>query len=280
MIKLLASDIDGTIIDKDNQISPYNIEAIKKLNNTNINFTLCTGKTYFMIKNFCKQINAGYGIFGNGTQIVDLKTGKEIIRNDLKSEDINFCIDVANKNNLYIHIYTDNKIISQGNLKYMAYRNYKLYKENMEFEIVEDLKEYIRLNNPSVLKLIISGENDLKNIKQEILQNKNLSVMQIKKYNQYKDKIINKEYEYLDVIPQSINKYNSLKQLCNYLNISNDEIMAIGDNINDIDMIEHAGIGVAIGGSYDEVIKKASYITKNSVKDGGFAEAVYKFIKF
>ena len=56
--------------------------------------------------------------------------------------------------------------------------------------------------------------------------------------------------------------------------------MAIGDNINDISMIENAGIGVAIGGCYSEVEKRATYITKNSAKDGGFAEAVYKFIKF
>lgn len=280
MIKLLASDIDGTIIDKDNRIATYNIEAIRKLNSKNINFTLCTGKTYFMIKDFCKQINANYGVFGNGTQIINLKTGEEIVRNALEKEDIETCIDIANKNNLYVHIYTDSRIISQGNLKYMAYRNYKLYKETIDFDIVDNLKQYVKLNSPSVLKLIISGRSDLNEIKQKILQNQNLDVMHIKKYNKYKDKIINEEYEYLDIVPKSINKYNSLKKLCNYLNIEKDEIMTIGDNINDIDMIENAGIGVAIGGSYEEVAKRASYVTKRSVKDGGFAEAVYKFIEF
>ena len=54
--------------------------------------------------------------------------------------------------------------------------------------------------------------------------------------------------------------------------------MTIGDNINDMEMIKHAGIGVAIGGSYEEVQKVASYVTKNTVKTGGFAEAVSKFI--
>lgn len=280
MIKLLASDIDGTIIDNDNQISPYNLEAIRKLNNKNVNFTLCTGKTYFMVKDFCKQMNAGYGIFGNGTQIINLKTGKEIIRNTLNQKDVIDCIDIANKNNLHIHIYIENKIVSQGSLKYMAYRNYKLYKENISFDVVDDLKQYININNPSILKLIISAEKDLGNIRKEILNNQNLAVMQIRKYNEYKDKIIDKEYEYLDIVPKCVNKYNSLKQLCDYLNIQKDEVMAIGDNMNDVGMIENAGIGVAIGGSYEEVIKKASYVTKNSAKDGGFAEAVYKFIEF
>lgn len=280
MIKLLVSDIDGTIIDRNNKISPYNIEAIKKLNVSNINFTLCTGKTYLMVKDFCKKTNAEYGIFGNGTQIINLKTGKEILRNTIQKIDVEKCIDIANKNNLYIHIYTDNKIISQGNLKYMAYRNFKLYKDNIEFEIVDNLKQYIKQNNVNVLKLIISGNSNLKRIKDKILGNQNLTALQIKKYNKYKDKIINEEYEYLDIAPKNVNKYNSLEQLRNYLNISNNEVMAIGDNINDIDMIEHAKIGVAICGSYEEVTKKASYVTEKTVQDGGFAEAVYKFIKF
>lgn len=179
MIKLLASDIDGTIIDKDNRISPYNIEVIKKLNNSNINFTLCTGKTYLMTKELCQKMNATYGVFGNGTQIINLKTGEEILRNALRKEDIEKCIDIANSNNLHVHIYTDNKIISQSSLSYMAYRNYKLYKDNIDFEVIEDLRQYINLNNPSILKLIISGNNDLCKIKQEILQNQNLAVMQI-----------------------------------------------------------------------------------------------------
>lgn len=267
MIKLLASDIDGTIIDKDNKIAPSNMEAIKKLNNLGINFTICTGKTYLMEKDFCKKINATYGIFGNGTQIINLKTGKEILRNVLSKRDIEKCLQIANKNNLHVHIYTDDKIIAQDELKYMAYRNYLLYGDNIKFEIVKNLNDYLKLNNMSIFKLIISGENNLIKVKNELLENQNISVMQIKKYNNYKDRIINKEYEYLDIIPKNVNKYNSLKQLCNYLNIRKDETMAIGDNINDIDMIKNAKIGVAIAGSYEEVKNEATYVTKNSAKD-------------
>lgn len=279
MIKLLASDIDGTIVYKDNKISSKNIEAIEKLNKTDIIFTICTGKTYLLMKELCKKINAKYGIFGNGTQIIDLKTGEELERNAIQKQEVEKCIDISNKNNLHVHIYTDNKIIAQDSLDYMAYRNYILYKGSINFEVVENLKQYIKEKKPSVLKLIISGEKDLSDIKQELSKDRNLTVTRIKKYNEYKDKIIEKEYEYLDIVPQNINKYSSLKRLCNYLNISKEEVMAIGDNINDIDMIENAKIGVAIGGCYEEIIKKASYVTKNSAKDGGFAEAINKFIK-
>ena len=65
MIKLLASDVDGTIVYNDNKISPKNIEAIEKLNKTDVIFTICTGKTYPIIKGMCSKFNASYGIFGN-----------------------------------------------------------------------------------------------------------------------------------------------------------------------------------------------------------------------
>ena len=278
MIKLIASDLDGTII-YNNKISSYDLEAINKLNNTNVDFAICTGKTYSMTKKLCEKLKATYGVFCNGTQIVNLKTGKEIFRNVITNDQAQKCIDIANKNNLHIHIYIDNKIVVQQKLKYMAYRNYKLYKEDLDFEIVESLKDYIKKENPSILKLIISSKNDLGYIKKEILEKEDLEVIQIKKYDKYKDEIINQEYEYLDVSPKEITKYNALEQLSTYLNISDQDIMAVGDNINDMEMIENAGIGVAINGSYKDVLDKANYITKNTVKTGGFAEAVYKFIE-
>lgn len=279
MIRLIASDLDGTIVDNNNQISSYDLEAINRLNKTEVDFAICTGKTYSMTKKLCMELKAAYGVFGNGTQIVNLKTGEEIFRSVITNTQAQTCVDIADKNNLHVHIYTDNKIISQQSLKFMAYRNYQLYKEDMNFEIVDSLKEYIKEENPSILKLVISAKKDLIDIKKEILRKEDLKIIQIKKYDEYKDTIINQEYEYLDIVPKNITKDNSLKQLSKYLKIDNQDVMAIGDNINDIEMIENAGIGVAIGGSYKEVINRASYVTKNTVKTGGFAEAVYKFIE-
>ena len=279
MVKLLASDLDGTIIDN-NIVTNDNLNVISKINKKNINFAICTGKTYSMTKNICDKLKPTYGIFGNGTQIIDLKTGKEIKRNIISNVQALSCLNIAQKNKLHVHIYTENKIISQEKLKYMAFRNYKLYKDQIQFETVKSLKEYIREQKPNILKLVISGEEELKEIKKEIEKKEDLIAIQIKKYNEYKDKIINSEYEYLDIVPKHVTKYDALKQLSDYLKINNEEVMAVGDNINDIEMIKNAGIGVAIGGSYKEVKDVATYVTKNTVKSGGFAEAVYKFIEF
>ena len=78
-IKLVASDLDGTIIDKNNNISEKNFKAINLLNEKNVKFAICTGKSYAVSKMVCQKFNANYGIFGNGTQIVNLITGEELI---------------------------------------------------------------------------------------------------------------------------------------------------------------------------------------------------------
>ena len=98
-------------------------------------------------------------------------------------------------------------------LKYIAFRNYQLYKNDVKFEIVNSLKEYIEKESPSILKLVISSKKDLGSVKQDILSLENLEAIQIKKYDKYKDKIINEEYEYLDIVPKNITKYSALKQL-------------------------------------------------------------------
>ena len=284
MIKLVASDLDGTIIGSDNNIFENNLKAINDINNKNIDFVICTGKTYPIVEGMCSKLNASYGIFGNGNQIINLKTGEEIYKKLLTSSQINSCIDIAKKNNLHVHLYTNNEIITEG-LKYMDLRNYKLqqdkfYDSSIQINIVHDLRQYLKSNKPEICKLIISSEKDLSNIKNDILNSENVNITTIKKYGKYKDKIINKEYEYLDISPDGISKDTALKFLENYLNLKNEEVMAVGDNLNDLDMVKNSGFGVAVANAYDELKQVAKYTTKNSVENGGFAEAVYKFIEF
>ena len=107
-----------------------------------------------------------------------------------------------------------------------------------------------------------------------------VSVIDINKRGKYKDNIINKEYEYLDISPLNISKNNALKILGEYLNIDKSEMLAIGDNLNDLDMVKESGVGVAIANAYDELKQVAKYTTVNPVDKGGFAEAVYKFVEF
>ena len=186
MIRLVASDLDGTIIDKNNSIYENNFKAIDYLNKNNIDFVICTGKTYSIIKGMCSKFNASYGIFGNGNQIINLRTGEEIYKKLLSFSEIDSCINIAKANNLHVHIYTNTEIITEK-LKYMDLRNYKLqqskyYDTTLKINIVDNLKQYLQSNNPEVCKLIISSENNLSSIKNKILAKENVSITTIKKY--------------------------------------------------------------------------------------------------
>lgn len=283
MIKLIASDLDGTMFEKGNVIPETNLKAINDINNSNINFTICTGKTYSLFKNICEDIGTGYGIFGNGNQIINLKTGEEIYRKLLKNEDVLFCINTAKKLNLHVHLYTNKEVITEK-LLYMDLRNFELTKNDknidLEFKIVTDIQKYVKRENPEILKLVISAEKDLASLKKEFAKNKNLQVNLIRKVDKYRDEIIGKEYEYLDIMPAGINKEQALEVLENYLKIDKSEVLAIGDNLNDLEMIKDSGVGIAVANAYDEVKEVANYTTTTTAQNGGFAEAVYKFIEF
>ena len=283
MIKLIASDLDGTMFEKGNVIPETNLKAINDINNSNINFTICTGKTYSLFKNICEDIGTGYGIFGNGNQIINLKTGEEIYRKLLKNEDFLFCINKAKKLKLHVHLYTNKEVITEK-LLYMDLRNFELTKNDknidLEFKIVTDIQEYVEIENPEILKLVISAEKDLASLKKEFAKNKNLQVNLIRKVDKYRDEIIGKEYEYLDIMPAGINKEQALEVLENYLKIDKSEVLAIGDNLNDLEMIKDSGVGIAVANAYDEVKEVANYTTTTTAQNGGFAEAVYKFIEF
>lgn len=282
LVKLVASDLDGTIIDKNNNISQKNFDAINKIHQKNIDFAICTGKAYSVSKKICDKFTASYGIFGNGTQIINLKTGQELLRRTLSKNDLLFIVTFAKRYNYHIHLYTDTEIISEK-LEYMDLRNYKLKKDNssegLSFKLVPDILRFIEKNNVETFSAVVSSnESNLNQFKTLIQVNPNIEATFINKRGKYRDKIIDKDYEYLSIAPTHINKNEALNFLSKYLKIPKENMLAIGDNINDLEMVKESGIGVAVNSAYDDLKKVATYITKSSVSDGAFAEAINKYI--
>ena len=279
MIKLIASDLDGTIIDSKHLIPENNVKAINDLQKANIPFVVCTGKTYSISKDICKNLHASFGIFGNGCQIIDLTTGEEIARKTLTLDEIKICFSIIKKYHLHVHAYTENGIVTT-NLEYMDLRNSLLFPDKIKFEIVDSVLDYIRKQNSTVFKLIFSSPSNLSDVKEELKLATNLTITHITKTGKYKDKIIDKEYEYLDISPLNVTKGKALELLSQYLELNKSDILSIGDNINDIDMFRASGIGAAVNNAYEEVKQVANYVTTNSAENAGFAEAIYKFVPF
>ena len=156
------------------------------------------------------------------------------------------------------------------------YKIRKLYGIN----IVDNIEDFVLNNDISVCKLVVTSPTSTEEVKNEIINSLDVDISTIRKFGDYKDLIINKEYEYIDITPKNVNKNTALEILGNHLNIKTDEMLTIGDNLNDFDMVKNAGIGVAVANAYDELKAVANFTTTNPVEKGGFAEAVYKFIKF
>ncbi len=300
-IKLIATDLDGTMLATDNSIPQTNLKAIQTIKEKHIPLAICTGKSYAISKDICEQCDAQYGIFGNGTQIIDLKEQKEIYRHCLTIEELTFCYQLAGKHHLHIHAYGDNFVITEE-LKYMDLRNYAMYfksqssvfgkydtnfnlvlhheENDLSFYIVKNLLQYIQEHNLTIFNVILSGENDLEEIRSELENKSTLTVQFISKKGNYKDELLDKEYDYFSIAPQNIGKGSALDFLKAYLNINTNDTMAIGDNLNDIDLLKSSGVGVAVANAYEPVKKVATYTTTNNASNGGFAEAVYQFIEF
>lgn len=279
MIKLIASDLDGTIIDSSHTISEDNLKAIHDLQKNNIPFVICTGKTYAISKDMCKDLRASFGIFGNGGQIIDLSTGNTISQRTLSLNEIETCFSIIEKYDLHVHAYTETGIVTSS-LSYMDLRNSILFPGKIKFEMVDSILEYIRKEKTTIFKLIISSPSSLLKVKEDLENNTSLNITHISKMGIFKDTVINKEYEYLDISPYNATKGNALQILRNHLQLQQEDILSIGDSLNDIDMFESSGIGAAVNNAYDEVKKAANYITCNSVENGAFAEVIYKFLPF
>lgn len=277
MIKLVSSDIDSTLIDNVHPICERNIQAISYLKEKNVTFALCTGKSYAISKDFCKKVGADFGIFGNGSHCVNLTTNKDIFKRTLSINSITKCLELAKEYGMHVHANTDTGIISEK-LEYLDLRNSLLFPGKIEIKEVSDIYNTLVTGNAQILQLVLSSVEDLSEFKSKLQQVEGISITHIRKKGKYRDNIINKDYEYLDISTSNVSKENAVNALSNYLGIPQEQILAIGDNINDISMFNVAGIGVAVNNAYDEVKVAADFVTENSAGDGGFAEAIYKFI--
>lgn len=298
-IKLIASDLDGTFLTKDNSIPESNLKALESIKQKQIPFAICTGKSYAISKDICEKCDAQYGIFGNGTQIIDLKNGKEIFSYCLSLEDIKICCEFAKNYGLHIHAYGNNFIITEE-LKYLDLHNYALcfhshgstfgkydsnfnltltneHKNNFCFYVVQNIFSYLQENNLPIFNIILSSSDSVQEAKEALEKHTNLSIQYISKKGNYKDSIINAEYEYISLAPKSIGKGYALNILKDYLQVDTSSVLSIGDNLNDIDLLQNSGIGVAIANAYEPVKAVATYTTKSNASQGGFAEAVYRF---
>lgn len=129
---------------------------------------------------------------------------------------------------------------------YMDLRNFVLFHNTIKFEIVDSILDTIKDRKEDIFKLIISSPFRLDKVKSDLDMISSFSITHINKTGIYKDSVIDKEYEYLDISPLNVTKGSALTVLSDYLNLRKENILSIGDNLNDIDMFKSSQISVAV----------------------------------
>lgn len=246
MIKMIVVDLDGTILNKDRKISESTKKYLKKLKKDGYVVVIATGRIYASALKVTDGADfANYVISDTGACIYERPSSKPIFANFIDIETAKAMFNYYNENCRYVDICDKNTIFK--------------FSDELEYSEVIKItknKNYIINNCSEISHITISMKT-------------NEDVMRV--YNDLCNKFTNleiiimqdsfSERKWIEMMAKGTSKYNSICYLANYLNIKNEEIIAFGDGLNDIEMLEKCGYGVALSNALSEVKSKANDIT-------------------
>lgn len=282
MYKLIAIDLDGTLLNSYGQISEKNRNALNKAKEHNAEIIIASGRTTDSVRNIANDIGAkGYIICGNGSLIYDLQKEEIIYDKFIDKKKALQIIEICEQNSIYYNIYTENMVITKtlnNNVLFYYQENAsKPDNKKTKINIVQDIYKYVEeLENQHILKITISDSDSnsiifngiirkLRNIKDiDVLDVAHMSRKIIKTGTE--ETVI--EYYYTEITSKNVDKWYAIEYLMDKLNIQRQEVMAIGDNVNDKMMIENAGCGVAMGNSAPYIKESADIVVSNNNEDG------------
>lgn len=290
MIKLIAIDIDGTLLNSHGEVTDENKQAIKKALEKNIDVILTSGRMPKAILPIAKEINSDkYLISGNGASIYDIQKNETIYNNYMNKSKVLEIIDICEKNSMFYNIYTNNSILTKSlNYNILFYHNEN--KKNPEdkkikINVINDLYNYIKnYEGDDILKITICDSDKIvfNSITNKLKMFRDIDVLEVehmsKKIIKHGTEEIEISYFYTEITNENVNKWSALKELMKILKITKDEVIAIGDNINDKEMIANAGIGIVTGNSSPEM-KEIADIVVASNDESGVAEAIGRCIQ-
>ena len=279
MYKLVAIDLDGTMLNQYGIITEKTKKAISKAQEKGVEVMIASGRTITSVKRFSKEINSNkYFISGNGAITYDIKNNKILYENILSKTKALQIIKICEENSIYYNVYTENGIIAKN----LSYNTLYYYKDNLtkpdenrtHINIVENVYDYFEQREEKILKIMICDEH--KTVFNSIVRKlKELSEIEVLEVSHMSRKIIKQgtdeialEYFYTEVSAKDVDKWNALEEIIGLMNISKEEVVTIGDNANDLKMITNAGLGVAMGESAPYVKQSADIIAPTNDEDG------------
>ena len=289
MYRLVAIDLDGTMLNQYGLVTQRTKEAIKNAQESGIEVVIASGRPTDSVKTIAQEINSNkYFISGNGAIIYDITNDEIIYENTLKKQKVLDIIKICEENSIYYNIYTEKEILAkslQCNVLYYYKENLnKDEKNKTQINIVENIYNYISNRDEKVVKITICDNHQV--IFNSIMRKlKEISEIEVLEVSHMSRKIIKQgtedvpiEYFYTEISAKNVDKWNAIEFLKEKMKIEKNEIIAIGDNMNDKIMIENAGLGIAMGESTPVIKEIADVVTDTNCNDG-VAKVLEKILK-
>lgn len=271
-IQLVASDLDGTLLNKNKEITPRLFDALKKLDELGIYFVPSTGRPFGTVPQAIKELPfLKYVITSNGATIYDATEKKNIIENYLTPEAVYAVIEIARELPVITEYFIEGK----------AYIAKKVYDDLTPFDLTESHVTYIKNSRTPV-------EDFWDEMKRNntVLENINLVFrdMELRKKTWDRLKALGlasvtaATTKNIEITSLYATKAKALEKLCEVLGFTRENVLAMGDGDNDMPMIQFAGIGVAMANG-EEHIKQAADIIADDCNDFGAAKILEQIIE-
>ena len=256
MYKLIAIDMDGTLLRNDRTVSYRSKEAIKKAKARGINITLTSGRPLVGIVDYLGLLNLigidDYVVSFGGSIVQRIGTHETIAKHVLLGSDLKACYYWAQSVGVDCQAFIDEGVIVPKINSYIAHENatMPLSVQMMDFNEVDDDTEIIKM-------MLVDAPETIDRV-----------VGLIPEVFHDKYTIVRSSPVILELLNKKSCKWYGVQAVMEQLGVNNEEVICIGDERNDIDMIISAGIGVAMGNATEEVKKHADFITYDNEHDG------------
>lgn len=261
--RLVAIDLDDTLLDNDLKISFRVREAIKLCLARGVLVTLATGRMFRSAWPFAEQIGLNIPLITYQGALVKNSTSGEVLHHlPLPRSFVEPVLGVVNSHGFHVQAYVNDELVME---EITPEAQVYIAQSRVPVKLAPNLLEC--LNSEPTKILVINFNEDELNALADELNSRFGNRLYITKSKPY----------YLEVLHPQATKGQALAALAGHLGIQRSEVIAIGDSFNDIDMIEYAGLGVVMGNAREEIKNYADYVTVSN-EDDGVAEVLEKFI--
>lgn len=265
--KLIATDMDGTLLNDEHFTSAGNIEAIKEIQKKGVKFVLASGRPSFAMFEYAKELEmdklGGYVLAFNGGQLIDMKDGKMIFHEGLDWDDIRKIYELSREIEIPMVLYGEDTVYASKDTENTRFEAKLCGMKFTEFGSLEELKGYGI--DKTTKSMLISDPETVKKAE---------TYMKSKYGNDYFIAI--SKPIFLEIANININKGKTLRKLGEILGIGTEEMIAVGDSYNDIPLLEVVGMPVAVANANDE-IKAMSKFESTSNNDDALKTVIEKF---